>query len=367
MRFRFLLLAVALLLITGSVFGQGQQTATLQGTVTDASGAPLPGVTVSAKSPALIGGERTTVTTSAGDYVLRGLTPGDYTITYSLEGMAPTVVKRTLPLGLTTVSDAKMRVAAVTEAITVTATSPTVLETTTVGANIRNETVNQLPIGRAPTDIAALSPGVTGDRGGRATTPVAGQLSINGGMAYDNNFMINGVNFQDNIFGNTNNLFVEDAIQETQVLTSGISSEYGHFTGGVLNVITKSGGNDFTASVRDNLTKPSWLSLTPYEQGFRGKGLPNGKDANGNPIPTQAVPAPHIGSISNVYELTVGGPILRDRIWFFLAGRDEKSSTPANLPVTGYGYNVNLVNKRPEGKLSGAITPSHNVQIDYLN
>ena len=101
-----------------------------------------------------------------------------------------------------------MKVSAVTEAITVSGTAPTVLENTTVGANIKAETVQQLPVVRSPTGIANLAGGVTGDRGGRDGTPVAGQLSINGSMAYDNNFLINGVNMQDNILGNTNNQFV---------------------------------------------------------------------------------------------------------------------------------------------------------------
>jgi len=219
MKHRFLLAGLLLLLITGSVFAQGVQTATLEGTVTGPDGNGLPGVTITVKSPALMG-ERTAISTATGDYVLRGLPPGDYTISFGLEGMAAAQVKKTLALGITTRVDAKMKVAAVAEAITVTASSPAVLENTTVGANIRKETVEQLPILRTPVNIARLSPGVTGDRGGRSSTPVGDQLSINGGMAYDNNFLINGVNFQDNIFGQTNNLFVEDAIQETQVLTS---------------------------------------------------------------------------------------------------------------------------------------------------
>jgi len=174
-------------------------------------------------------GERTAVTSSTGDYNLPGLPPGDYTITFGLEGMQSVTKKMNLVLGLQSHLDASMKVSGIAEAITVTAASPTVLENSTVGANIKAETVNALPILRTPVDIASLSPGVTGDRGGRATTPVAGQISINGGMAYDNNMLINGVNMQDNIFGNANNLFIEDAVQETQVLTSGISSEYGHF------------------------------------------------------------------------------------------------------------------------------------------
>ena len=353
MKLRFLI-AVLLLLVPIGAFAQGVQTATLQGNVTDASGAALPGVTVTAKSPGLQG-ERTAYTTSTGEYVLRGLPPGDYTVTFALEGMATRTVTKSLPLGLTTVIDSKMTVAAVTAAITVTASAPTVLESQTVGANIKDTTVQQLPILRTPVEIGQLSPGVTGDRGGRATTPVGGQLSINGGMAYDNNFMINGVNFQDNIFGNTNNLFIEDAIQETQVLTSGISAEYGHFTGGVLNVITKSGGNQFTGSLRDDLSKPGWLGLTPYEQGFRGNGV------------TPAAVAPHRGKLSNIYEATLGGPVWKDHLWFFLAGRKELSNTAGQVAGTGQSYTVATSNKRPEVKLTGTLFNNQTFQADWLN
>jgi len=354
MRTRYLIIGLSLLLATGSVFAQGVQTATLEGTVTGPDGNALPGVTVTVKSPALMG-ERMAVTTTTGDYVLRGLPPGDYTITIGLEGMQTITKKMPLALGLLSRLDAKMKVAGVAEAITVTASAPTVLESSTVGANIRKDTVEQLPILRTPTNIASLSPGVTGDRGGRGSTPVGGQLSINGGVAWDNNFLINGVNFQDNIFGNTNNLFVEDAIQETQVLTSGISAEYGHFTGGVLNVITKSGGNQFTGSLRDNMNKGSWLALTPYEKGFRGNGV------------TPAAAAPHTAKLSHIYEGTFGGPIMRDRIWFFLAGRKEKSSTPQSLGLTAIPWTLNTTNDRPEVKLTGSIASGHTLQVDYID
>jgi hypothetical protein len=354
MKGRFLVAFVLLLIPISTAFGQGVQTATLEGTVTDQSGTPLPGVTITVSSPAMMG-ERTAVTTGTGDYNLRGLPPGEYRIRFSLEGMKANEVKKTLALGVPTRVDAQMRVAAVAEAITVTAAAPSVLETSTVGTNIKKEQVEELPLLRTPTDIASLSPGVTGDRGGRATTPVAGQISINGGMAYDNNFMINGVNFQDNIFGNTNNLFVEDAIQETQVLASGISAEYGHFTGGVLNVITKSGGNTFQGTFRDNMNKGSWLALTPYEKGFRGVGVAN------------AAIARHTAKLSHIYEATLGGPILRDRIWFFAAGRKEKSSTPNSLTLTAIPYNVQQGNKRPELKLTVNIGSGHTLQGDWID
>jgi outer membrane receptor protein involved in Fe transport len=337
-----------LLLSSSAIFAQGVQTATLDGSVVGNDGVGLPGVTVTLKSPALMG-ERQTVTNVSGDYNLRGLPPGDYQISFALEGMQTVNRKMTLALGLPTRSDVKLKLAGLAEAITVTASGPTVLENTTVGANIKAETVQQLPVVRTPTGIASLAAGVT-DR-----TPVGGQLSMSGGIAYDNSFLVNGVNVQDNIFGNTNNLFIEDAIQETQVLTSGISAEYGHFTGGVLNVITKSGGNQFSGSVRDDLSKPAWLSTTPFEQGFRGVGVTAGK------------PIAHIGALSNIYEVTLGGPIVRDRLWFFVAGRDENSTTPNTLGVTGTQLNVVQQNRRPEYKLTANLGASHTIQGDYIN
>jgi carboxypeptidase family protein len=354
MKTRFLITFLLLLVFTGTVFGQGQQTATLQGTVTDSQGAPLPGVTVTVKSPALMG-TRTTTTQSGGDYAIPGLPPGDYTITFELAGMGTSTFKKNLALGLQSVVDAKMKVAAVAEAITVTASAPTVLENQTVGANVKKETVDTLPIGRTPVAIGQLSPGVSADRGGRATTPVNAQLSINGGMAYDNNFLINGVNVQDNIFGQTSNLFIEDAIQETQVLTSGISAEYGHFTGGVLNVITKSGGNTFTGSFRDNMTKPSWTALTPFEEGFRGEGVALGK------------PTTHVGDLSHVYEGTIGGPVMKDHLWFFLAGRKQQQTQTLSLPVTGINQPQVTTNNRPEIKLTATVGSGHTFQGGYIS
>ena len=88
----------------------------------------------------------------------------------------------------------------------------------------------------------------------------------------DNVFLVDGVDVNDNLFGTANSLFVEDAIQETQVLTSGISAEYGRFSGGVINVITRSGGNDFSGSYRLNMYKPSWTSVTPFRTGERHAG-----------------------------------------------------------------------------------------------
>jgi hypothetical protein len=351
----FMVCLALTLALTGTVFAQGVQTATITGTVTGPDGAPLPGVTVTATSPAMLG-ERQAVTGPNGDYVLRGLTPGNYNVKVSLEGMQTFETQVQAPLGTTARADAALRLTNAAETITVTAEAPSALETTTVGTNITAETVSTLPVIRTPIGIASLSGSVV--EGNR--TPVAGQLSISGGMSYDNAFLVNGVNVQDPIFGTVNNLFIEDSILETQVLTSGISAEYGHFTGGVLNAITKSGGNNFSGSLRGDLTKPSWRDQTAFEEGFRGFR----KDATEKP---RATNAPRVGAVGEIYSATLGGPVLRDRLWFFGAVRDEENTAPQALSVSGVNVPRVLSNRRMEGKITGNITANHTLQASYID
>src|SRR4029450_3288730 len=129
-----------------------------------------------------------------------------------------------------------------------------------------------------------------------ANTPNNGQVTISGGFAYDNVFMINGVDVNDNLFGSAQPVFIEDAIEQTSVLTSGISAEYGRFTGGVINMITKSGGNPVSRSFRANFSNDSWTVETPRE---KDAGIERPDKLNDN------------------YEGTFGGPIVHDRLWFF--------------------------------------------------
>src|SRR5262245_63066410 len=115
--------------------------------------------------------------------------------------------------------------------------------------------------------------------------------------------MINGVDINDNLFGTANNLFIEDAIQETNILTGAISAEYGRFSGGVINMITKSGGNAFSGSFRENLqNNGKWLDETPFER-------------------QAGITTPSIWNKNS--EGTFGGPIAKARIWLFPSGRSE--------------------------------------------
>src|SRR5262249_5965984 len=163
-------------------------------------------------------------------------------------------------LGLTVDLSVTMSPAGITEQVNVVAETPAPIATPVLGANIKHEEVEQLATPRTLQGIATLAPAVT------EYTPNAGQLVINGSFAFDNVFMVNGVDVNDNLFANPQNLFIEDAIEETQVLTSGISAEYGRFSGGVINAITKSGGNTFSGSGRINFASPSWTQESPFEK-----------------------------------------------------------------------------------------------------
>src|SRR4051794_1172460 len=335
---RFTICLFLLLLVAAGAFAQGT-TGNLTGTVSQA-GSNLPGVTVTISSPKMQG-SRTTVTNENGDYNFSSIPPGRYKVTFSLSGLTDVVKNTDVNLVETTRLDADMKMSAVAEAITVTANQATVLETPQVASNYKQETINRLPIGRTPALQATLAPGVTAGVNGN---------TISGAMSYDNLYLVNGAVVNENLRGQAHNLYIEDAIQETTVLTGGISAEFGRFTGGVVSSITKSGGNEFSGSVRDTLDNPKWTAKS---------------------ISTQPDPIDHV---NNTYEETLGGRIIRDRLWFFLAGRQSKISANrsivaiSTLPNPAIGaYTVQTSNPRQEYKLTANLTQKHSLVASYLN
>jgi outer membrane receptor protein involved in Fe transport len=331
---------LALLVATGA---SAQTTASLTGTVTT-DGAPLPGVTVTITSPQMQG-QRTTTTGEAGGYSFTALPPGTYTVTVELQGMQTETRQVQIGVGQTGRTDVALRVAGISEAITVTAGAPSVLETPTVTTNFEQELVDQLPIARTVLAAAQLAPGVN------ANTVSNSQLSISGSPGYDNLVMVNGVAVTEAIRSQALNLFIEDAIQETTIMTAGISAEFGRFTGGVVNSITKSGGNTFTGSLRDSLTNDAWTTENPLQV-------------------TQN--RSNIDTLNQVWEATLGGFILRDRLWFFGAGRDTTSENDLSTRVVpgstaAYSTTTTIEERRLEGKLTAQITPKHNLSASYFD
>ncbi len=327
-----------LLFCSATSSAQGVQTGTIRGTVKDQQGLALPGATITATSPALQG-ERTVVTDTDGAYLFRAIPPGTYNLKVEMSGMAAVQKTAEVPLGGVSQIDITMSLSQVQETVTVAGVTPSVLTTPVVGINLKHEQVEALASRRDLEGIANLSPAVT-----ESTAPNSQQLNINGAFAYDNLFMINGIDINDNLFGSPQNVFIEDAIQETQVLTSGISAEYGRFSGGVINAITKSGGNRFSGSFRVNFSNPTWSAITPFEREHN---------------------TTRTGVLNKSYEATAGGPILVDKLWFFTAGRFAKQTASNSFPATGIKYDTLSDNKRGEVKLTATPFANQTFQGNY--
>ncbi len=319
-----------------AVHADGAQTGTLRGIVRDRQGVPVSGATVIVTAPALQGSREKT-TTSTGAYAFAALPPGEYQVTCERSGFEILRRSTRVLLGLPTRLDMTVGVAADERwAASVAAADASPV----VGQNLTHDEVDSLPMPRTLAGIAELSPGLT-------DIPLsASQISISGAFAFDNVFVLDGVEINDVPSGSPLDLFVEDAIAETQTLTSGIPAEYGRFSGGVVNAITKSGGDRFSGGVRDRLTNPSWSTRTPYE------------------VFTQAR---HKDVVDSHIEGTFGGPIAKSRIWFFGAGRFERSISSAPLLETGAFNTETDKNARGELKLTATIDADQSVQAAYTS
>lgn len=298
-------------------------------------GQPVPGATVTIVSPALQG-TRSFVTAADGTYSFPALPPGSYTVTFEMAAMQTVVKRAELPLSETVRVDAELR-PILTETLTVSPVPQSVLETPQLSVNFDARTIEYLPIGRGILDAVRLAPGVS------PTGPL-NNVMINGGYSYDNLFLVNGVTITEQSRGQPHNLFIEDAIQELTVMTAAVSAEYGRFTGGVVNVLTRSGGNELSGSARDTLSSDRWTARTPYP----------------------AEPE-HLHKINNDYQATVGGRILRDRLWFFLAGRYAERSQAEATIGTNIPYTTARHEARYEGKLTASLAARHTLVGSYLN
>ncbi len=331
------------LLLGNSAFAQGLPTATIMGRVTN-EGQPLPGVTVTATSPALQGA-RVTATSANGGYVFAAVPPGAYTIAFTLQGFQPVTKSVSAGSSQQIQQDATLSVSAIAAETTVSAKTDSISQTTQEATTYSTDLLAKLPTGRTITSAVILSPGLNqnGPNG----------ISIAGAQSTENLYTVNGVVITDNVRSTANNLFIEDAIQETTTITSTVSAEYGRFTGGVINTITKSGGNTFSGSVRSTFTNDAWASTNGYRVPATGVNPQEGTFLN---------------TITPTYEATFGGPLLKDKVWFFGAGRyfdtsDSRSTVTrfTNIPVT-----FGAKETRYEGKLTISPLQNHTLTGSYI-
>jgi hypothetical protein len=356
------------LLLTAWPAAAQTTTATLTGRVVDKDGLSLPGVTIKVESPALQG-ILSVVSSENGDYIVPLLPPGTYKVTFELSGfeqqeksvtLAPT---QTLPMNIT------MGIAGLSESVEVRAATAEVLtQTAQVATNFKQDFIATLPTNRDINSVVLRAPGV------HPSGP-SGAYSIAGAASFESLFMVNGVSVNENLRGQALNTYIEDAVQETTVATDGVSAEFGRFSGGVVNVVTKSGANLFSGSFRDTLYNDNWRSVITGNDNFAplAAGQTTRACQSVTGIGGTQIADPHcFASDSKVnktvpqYEYVFGGPVLRDHLWFFTAGRFIKQEfarntvAPLNLP-----YTATNDRKRFEVKLTGALNSNHRFEGAY--
>jgi outer membrane receptor protein involved in Fe transport len=326
-------LAGAIVLLALPAFPQTNPTGTITGKVVDQQGLALPGVNVTVQSPALQG-TRSATTSTNGDYIIPFLPPGDYTIRFELSGFAVVSRKeRVAPGGSLTVNPT-MTISTLSETLTVVGEAADFGQSAQVATSYKKELVDSLPLGRNLNSAVLLAPGV------QASGP-NGNISVNGAMSFESLYLINGVVVNENLRGQAFDLFIEDALQETSISTAAISAEFGRFQGGVVSAVTKSGGNEFSGSYRVTFENDDWRSLTPY---------PNDSKTD-DTIPT--------------HEITLGGPIIKDKLWFFGAARLKNTARTDTTFATFVNFDIARDQKRYEGKLTWSMTPEHTFKGSY--
>jgi outer membrane receptor protein involved in Fe transport len=343
-------------LFSGPIYAQVAG-ATLNGTVSDASGAGVPNANVSIKNTAT-GVARDVSTDSDGFYSSPNLLPGVYEITVSATGFS-TVVQTglTLTVGAVQALNIPLKIGHATEKVEVVAIAPDVqLASSALSAEVDSTTERELPLnGRDWTQLATLQPGVTGVRveagaSNRGNRGYGTLLSISGHQPFENNYRLNGVSINDYSNGSPGsslgvNLGV-DAVQEFSVLTSNYTAEYGRASGGVINGITKSGTNGFHGDayyfIRDKV-----LDAKNYFDD-----------------PTQSIPPFH----RDQFGVAGGGPIIKNKTFIFAdyeGIRQRKSDTFSDI-VPSAAARAGTLCSHPDGTCTTSTITVDPKVVPYL-
>ncbi len=347
---------ILLLAFSIPCWAQSVMEATLTGTV--ASGQErLPGVTVKITSPSLVSRERTVMTDTEGRFVFLSVPPGTYVLSAMLQGFRTYSTRGVvLHAGDKVELKVAMQIGAYEEAIVVTGVAPVVdTKSSTVSTTFSDDLLQKLPTARSAFyDLAITAPGMAsvGADESWLTSP-----SAYGSAANENIFLVNGVNAT-NPRGAPWGSLVQvnyDTVEEVKVISVGAKAEYGSFSGAAIDVLTKSGSNDIKGSVAgysmignaaDNAAT-SWGGTTKFGD----------KKFYSDPA-DQLTTVP---DMSREGSLTIGGALLRDRIWFYGAFNKIKADTKIPLWQPLQGYDSTLY----DFKLTGDLTPKQRAWLAY--
>ena len=303
MRLRIAAILLVLLPLPALALGQATGTGTVTGRVVDSSGGVLPGVTVTMRSPQALG-QFTAVTDTQGLYRIANLPPASYEARAELQGFQTVLQQIAVRVASTLAVDFTLAVGAMTETVNVTAETPIVdPERAGLSINISNDALTQVPIStqRRYQDVWALAPGVFVRPDQADINP-----SVNSRGTSENSTKLDGMDVTDPFGGGVFSVsFNYDAIQDIQIKTLGAEAEDGGRTGGFMSIVTKSGGNDVHGSA----------AFFVIPQAFNSSNV-------------AGVPANQRKSVQP--DFTLGGPIAKNRVWFFGAYRRVQEDQTVN-------------------------------------
>jgi hypothetical protein len=302
---------VAVIVVVFPLLASAQVLGTVAGSVKDASGAVLPGVTVEVTSPALIERTRTATTDSTGLYRIINLPPGNYEVTFSLPGF--NTIKREqvqVQAGFTVTIDTDMKVGAVQETVTVTGESPVIdVQSAASTRSLSAEAFKELPTSGSWLQMASLVPAIRAsvqDVGGVAGDPTGAQVSAHGSRAEDGVSLVDGLRIG-NMYQSSNltNMSLSPLLfDQVDVQLSGQSGETGT-NGVIMNAIPKAGGNRFSGTALVSGSSPS-LQGNNITEDLQQRGLQSAST-----------------TLKKLYDIngSLGGPIKQDKLWFFGTSR----------------------------------------------
>jgi len=278
-----------------------EKSGTVAGVVFDGDGVPLPGATVSVTGENMMGA-RNTITDAGGVFRFMSIPPGSYTVAASLAGFQ-SVKQDNVPVSLGKTAHLDMTLKS-GFGDTIEVTSETMLIDTTsskVGANVTSEMLSAMPTDRQYQYVMALLPGAV-----EANNPM-----MHGASGSDNMYMVDGASTTDPLTNTWSTAINFDNIQEVQVTTGGISAEYGRGTGAVVNMLTKSGSNQFHGMVRAHVTDTEWNSEAKGDRFYFSDS-------------TRYI-------TEDRWSFNLGGPIVRDNLWFFVSWEDRGKTKPTSV------------------------------------
>lgn len=283
--------------------GLGQQTGSLKGKTTDDENNPLPGVTATLSSPSMQG-IRSYISNQTGDFRFPTLPPGLYTLRVELPGFQ--IMERAgiqVRIGATTTVDIQMTPSTLSEEVTVTAPSPIVdVESSNIAVTMTKDLITSLPVRR---DVLSLYQSAPATVGRDASNDYQKSASVAGGALADSKMSLDGVDLVDYSRGYVSGDISWDSIEEVEMVIGGHQAEVSGVSAGFLNVVTKSGGNAFSGSLTVGGTKDFLTQIVvPIEQ-IEGFGLIQ----------------PQIKHYKYDLGASFGGPVIKDKVWFFVAPR----------------------------------------------